>query len=777
MSDTSITNKEFIDFKYNFSPRIDARDKANGTAIYCLDIQLPGMLYAALLRSPFPHAKILNIDVSKAERLVGVKAVMVGKDCPYLYGRSIDDQPILALEKVRYIGEPIVAVVATDEDTAEEAIDLIKVVYEEIEPILDVERAKEPGGPLIHEDIGSYRNTLLAYPIKGTNVCSYFKLKKGDAEHARKRADLIIADRFTSPMASHCYIEPKSAIAQADSNGRITVWTGTSSPFRLTTVMCRTFGISHNDLRVIVPYMGGSFGGKSPVGMEPVAIALAKRTDGKPVKVARSRDDEFQNPTVKHSAIIDIKSGVKKDGTLLSREVNIVLDTGAYACTGPMVLRNAGFTAAGPYVIPNVRIDGLCVYTNKVPAGSHRGFGTQQAAWAYESHTDNIAKEMGIDPLEFRLRNIYKTGDESATGEILGNMALVECLERAARGLNWKKKDNGSANRKRGKGIACMQKPTSSPSASTAIVKMTEDGSVRVITSAVEMGQGIQTVIASIVSNELQVPYNSIKVTLPDTDFTPFDESSTGSKTTFHLGNAVKAAAIDVRNQLLKIAADFFEAPEDLLEIKEGYINIKENPERGRYPFSYFLTRGHYGKLSSITGRGSYYSGYVLPLNIETGQSKKPTAFWMYGAQAAEVEVDLETGHVKVLKVVAAHDVGRAISVAGCKQQIEGAVAMGIGIATFEEILFDRGRVINPSFRDYKTPTAMDIPDIEPIIVEGAFDENGPYGAKGLGEPALAATSPAIANAVFDAIGVRIIDLPLTPEKVLRAIRAKNNKR
>lgn len=777
MKQAELAREESFEFDNNLLPRIDARDKAEGSALFCMDLHLPGMLDTAILRSPIPHARILRIDTSRAEKLIGVKAVMIGKDCPYWYGRSIDDQPVLAIDKVRYRGEPVAVVAATDEDIAEEAIDLIRVDYEEMEPVLDVNKAKEPGGPLVHEDIASYRNTLLAYPVKGTNVCSHMKVRKGDVDHAVKRADLIVEDRFTSPMTSHCYIEPKGAIAQMDSSSRITVWTGTGSPWRLTTIMCRAFGMSHNDLRVIVPYVGGSFGGKSPVGLEPIAMALAKKTGGKPVRVAQHRDDEFQNPTVKHPAIIHIKSGVKKDGTLVTREVNILMDTGAYACTGPTVIRNAGYTASGPYVIPNVKIDGLCVYTNRVPAGSLRGYGTQQVAWAYECHTDHISKEIGMDPLDFRLKNLYRTGSETATGEILTPMALQECLEKAAKGIGWKEKREYTPHIKRGKGIACMQKTTASPSASTAIVKMAEDGSVRVISSAVELGQGIQTVLATIVSNELKVPYHRIRVTLPDTDSTPFDESSTASRATFHLGNAVKAAAVDVKNQLLKIAGDTLEVPEELLEMKEGHITVKESPQRGRFPYSHFLTRGHYGKLSSIVGRGSFYSNYVTPIDVETGQSKRPTAFWMYAAQAAEVEVDLETGHVKVLKIVAAHDAGKAISLLGCKQQIEGAVAMGIGIATFEELLFDdKGRVMNPNFRDYRVPTAMDIPAIEAIVVEGAFDEHGPYGAKGLGEPALSATSPAIANAVYDAIGIRVPDLPLTPEKVLKAIKAEYEK-
>lgn len=766
-----MVKEEFVDFNNNLLPRIDSMDKALGTAVYCVDIKLPGMLYSALLRSPFAHAKILNIDTSKAKAMPGVRAIMIGKDCPYLYGRSIDDEPVLAIDKVRYIGEPVVAVAAIDRDIAEEAIDLIKVDYEEIEPVLDVELAKEPGGPLVHEDIGSYRNSLLAYPVKGTNVCSFMKVRKGDTEDAMKKADLVMVDRFTSPMTSHAYIEPKAAIGQVDPSGRFTVWSGTGSPWRVTTIMCRSFGISHNNLRVIVPYVGGSFGGKSPVGLEPIAMALAMKTGGKPVKVSRYRDDEFQNPTVKHPAIIDIKSGVKKDGKLLAREVKIVMDTGAYATSGPTVIRNAGYTAVGPYVIPNVKIDGLCVYTNKVSAGSLRGYGTQQVAWAYECHTDNIARKLGIDPVEFRLKNLYRTGSESATGEILYSMALDECLKEAAKGIGWSKKAESSPTKRRGKGVAVMQKTTAAPSSSTAIVKMAEDGTVRVISSAVELGQGLQTVIATIACNVLQLPYDRIRVSMADTDSTPFDESSTASRATFHLGNAVKAAAEDVRSQLLKMASDTLEVPGELLEMKDGYISIKEAPQRGKFSYSHFLTRGHYGKLSSIIGRGSFYSNYVTPIDVETGQSKRPTAFWMYAAQSAEVEIDTETGHVKVLKVVAAHDAGRAISMMGCKQQIEGAVAMGIGIATLEELMFDKGRVLNTNFRDYKIPTSMDIPEIEPIVVEGAYDEHGPFGAKGLGEPALSATSPAIANAVFDAIGIRINDLPLTPEKVLKAIK------
>jgi carbon-monoxide dehydrogenase large subunit len=476
---------------------------------------------------------------------------------------------------------------------------------------------------------------------------------------------------------------------------------------------------------------------------------------------------------VKHAAIIDIRSSVNKDGSILAREVEILLDTGAYACTGPTVLRNAGFTVSGPYVIPNVKIDGLCVYSNKVPAGSQRGYGTPQMAWAYESHTDNIAHALGFDPVEFRLKHLYRTGSETATGEVLKSMALEECLKKAAETLNWNQKPVRHANIKRGKGIACMQKASASPSASTAIVKLSEDGTIRVVTSAAELGQGIQTVLATIVANELKVPYNIIRVVLPDTDSTPYDESSTSSRATFHIGNAVMYAAIDVRNQLLEIAARTLAVKEDMLQINDGCISIKGALERGKYSFSHFISKGHYGKLSSIIGRGSFYSDYVNPFDRETGQSTRPTSFWMYAAQAAEVEIDTETGKIKIMKLAAAHDVGRAISLVGCKQQIEGAVSMGIGQAIFEELIFRNGRVINTNFEDYKIPTIMDMPEIEAIVVEGAYSEHGPHGAKGLGEPALSATAAAIGNAVYDAVGLRIYDLPLNPEKVLMKLKQK----
>ena len=758
-------------------PRVDGEVKAKGVAVFGADLQLPGMLHGRILRSPHPHAKVMEVDVTKARRVPGVVGVITGKDVPYLYGRSIDDQPFLAIDRVRHIGDAVAAVAAESMEAAEEAVEQIEVKYEELPAVFDVEEALKPEAPIIHEKLGEYRRVLLVYPVPGTNICSQLSVNSGDFHLGFRRSDLVIENRFYSPMVQHCYLEPKVSVAQIDPSGRICVWTSTQSPYRLAEILLRVLNISYQNLRIVVPYVGGGFGGKAPVGTEPIAIGLARVCGNKPVKVSLDREEEFIGAYGKQAALVEIKSGVKRDGTIVARKVRILWDTGAYALTGPTICRNASYTAAGPYKIPNVYIEGLCLYTNNVPSGSFRGYGVPQVTWAYESHTDAIAKELGMDPYEFRMKSIYEEGTKSATGEKLRSVGIKSCLERVAAQLNWTRKPTSPElgfGKKRGKGMACTQKTTASPSSSSAFVRVERDGTVFVITSGVEQGQGSQTTMALIASEVLGIPLSNIRVSLPDTDFTPYDESTTSSKFTFHGGNAVLRAATDARKQILEIARKTFKVKSTKeLALADGFAFVKEDPENKKSIAS-LLTSGHYGRLANVVGKGKFFSDYVKPLDENTGRSTRPTAFWMYAAQGAEVEVDEETGEVRIIRVVAAHDVGKAINRVGCEQQIEGAVMMGIGQSLSEEMVMEKGKVFNASLKDYKVPTSLDMPEIVPEIVE-AKHWMGPFGAKGMGEPALAPTAAAIANAVYDAVGVRIYDLPLTPEKVLRALKAKRH--
>ena len=748
--------------------RIDAPEKVSGRAVYGVDLKLPGMLHARILRSPLPHARIVSIDTSRAERLIGVRAVVTGRDAPYTHNAAIiKDWPFFAQEKARHVGEAVAAVAAVDEETAEEAIGLIDVEYEELPAVFDPEAAMRDGAPLIHERLMEYPRAEAFHPVPGTNVCNYYKLRRGDAEQAFADCAVVVEERYTTAMMQHCPMEVHVAVAQQTSDGRLTVWTSAQSPYWTRAELATALGIPMTDIRVIVPYVGGGFGAKHAVKVEQYAIALARKASNRPVRIALTRAEEFGTALVRQPTIIDIKTGATRDGRILARKIRIVWNTGAYADLSPAVSRNAGFAAGGPYVIPHVWVDSYCVYTNNPVSGAFRGFGVPEVTWAGESQLDVVARELGMDPLEIRLRNAVEEGSESVLGEVLHSVGVKECLRRAADAIGWREpKPSG-----RGRGIACMHKSTGTPTSSAAFVKLNEDGTVSLLSSAVEMGQGAATVLAQIVAEELGVKPSHIRVVTPDTDVTPFERSTTSSRTTFHAGNALLAAARDARHQILEVAADLLEANPGDLELRDERVQVKGSPEHS-VPLAKLWRSGMYARGQyPILGRGAYStSGIYDPLDPKTGRSKRSTAFWMYAAQAAEVEVDVETGQVTVLRLTAAHDVGRAINPQTCRQQIEGALVMGLGQALFEELIVDQGRPVNPSFIDYKIPCTLDIPQLETILVEAEHHE-GPFGAKGLGEPGLAPTAAAIGNAILDALGVRMRGLPITAEKVLRALR------
>lgn len=746
-------------------PRVDAFEKVKGKAIYADDIRFPDMLYGKVLRSKLPHARIVNIDVSQAAGLRGVKAVMTGKDIPATYGPpglGLRDQPFFAFEKVRYIGEPIAAVVAIDEDVAQEAVDLIEVDYEELPAVFDPVLAMMPNAPILHEQLHTYQCPPAINPIPNSNICHYAKIRLGNIQQGFKESDFVFENNFKTQMVQHCSLEPHTAIAQMDPNGRIMLWVANDSPFACRRELAEALTIPISKIRVMVPFMGGGFGGKGGLTVEPICVALCMKANGKPVKVSWSRREEFESSLVRHPTTIDLKVGVKRDGTLMAFEEKTVWDTGAYSEKGPTICSRATSAASGPYRIPHLHIDGYCVYTNKVVSGALRGFGICQVTWACESQMDIIARELGMDPLELRLKNCFKNGDRSPTGQILQAVGIEECLKKVAEKIGWNKTIR---KKDRGFGIACMHK-WQAMLASSALVTLNEDGTVFVSLGTVEIGQGAYTIFSQIVSEELGVPLKNIIIGLPDTDYSPYDSSTTGSRSTFMMGNAVKRAAQDAKKQLLTLAAEKLEVDPDDLEAEGGRVFVKGSPGRG-IEIERLAQLSILSKSGPILGKGSYIMP-PKPVDRETGQGYE--TIWMYGAHAVEVKVDRDTGEVTVLRVVAAHDVGKAINPLNCEGQIEGSVVMGMGTSFWEEMVLEGGKVLNANLRDYKIPTALNVPEIFPILVEEKHPE-GPYGAKGLGEPALAPTAPAIANAIYDAIGVRIKDLPMTSEKILRALK------
>jgi CO/xanthine dehydrogenase Mo-binding subunit len=762
--------------------RLDYETKVTGKAQYLADMQVPGMCHGKILRSPLPHARIKSIDAAKALKVPGILAVITRDDIlhdqgiePY-YGPVFKDQTIVAVEKVRHVGDPVAAVAALDADAAEEALRLIDVEYEELPAVLDVQQALKPGGTLVHESVripeSGFADLAELKPIEGTNICTHFKLNRGDIQKGFAESDHIFEDTFTLPATQHSFLETHACIASVEPGGRITVWATTQNPFVVRTQLANIFKVPVSKVRVIVPYLGGGYGGKVYPKVEPITVALAQKA-GRAVRVVLSREEVFYTIT-KHAAVIRMKTGVKKDGTLLARECEIHLDTGAYAEIGPRVAKKSGYTAAGPYKIPNLKIDSYSVYTNKPPAGAFRGFGVSQSAWAVESQMDIIAAALKLDPVELRKQNGYNEGDRFVTEEKLHAVGLKECIDEVAKSIGWEKhgarsreQRAGNGSWRRGKGLACMIKATITPSISCAVVKLNEDASLSIYTGTVEMGQGSETVLAQIAGKELGIPLQAIQVLGVDTDVVPYDLTTSSSRSTFHMGKAVQLAAQDVMRQLKQIVVTEYGVPENKVTFANGKIRLPETQlDYAEVMFKRFGMQG-----GTLVG-----DGQVKTLVKDEFGEKSTSAFWFLAAGAAEVEVDLDTGKFKLIKYTTAVDVGKALNPLGCRQQLAGAAITGIGQAMFEEIAYDNGQLINPNLVDYVLPSLGDMPPvIDPICVE-VPDRNGPFGAKGIGESALIPVAPAIANAIYDAVGVRIKDLPIKAEKIYLALEDQKGK-
>lgn len=756
--------------------RLDYETKVTGKAQYLADMQVPGMCHGKILRSPLPHARITTIDTAKALKVPGVLAVITRDDIlhdqgiePY-YGPVFKDQTIVAVEKARHVGDPVAAVAALGLDAAEEALRLIEVEYEELPAVLDVHQALQPGATLVHDSVripeSGFADLAELRPIEGTNICTHFKLNRGDIEMGFAESDHIFEDTFTLPATQHSFLEAHACIASVEPGGRMTVWATTQNPFVVRTQLANIFKVPVSRVRVIVPYLGGGYGGKVYPKLEPITVALAQKA-GRPVRVVLSREEVFYTIT-KHAAVIRMKTGVKKDGILVARECEIHLDTGAYAEIGPRVAKKSGYTAAGPYKIPHLKIDSYSVYTNKPPAGAFRGFGVSQSAWAVESQMDIIAAALKIDPLELRKKNGYEEGDRFVTEEKLRAVGLKECLDEVAKSIQWKEQGARSIERgakngslRRGKGLACMIKATITPSISCAVVKLNEDASLSIYTGTVEMGQGSETVLAQIAGKELGIPLRAIQVLGVDTDVVPYDLTTSSSRSTFHMGKAVQLAAQHIVNQLKQIVVKEYGVPEDQVTLADGKIRLPET----QIDYAEVML-----KRFGMPGGTLVGDGQVKTLVKDEFGEKSTSAFWFLAAGAAEVEVDLDTGKFKLVKYATAVDVGKAINPLGCRQQLAGAAITGIGQAMFEEIAYDNGQLINPNLVDYVLPSLGDMPSvIDPICVE-VPDRNGPFGAKGIGESALIPVAPAIANAIYDAVGVRIKDLPIKAEKIYLAL-------
>ena len=761
--------------------RLDYETKVTGRAQYLADMNIPGMCHGKILRSPYAHARIKSIDSSRAAKVPGVVAMLTRDDIlndegiePY-YGPVFKDQTIVAVEKVRHVGDPVAAVAALTADAAEAALGLIEVDYEELPAVLDVQESLKPNATLIHDSVklpeSGFADLAELKPVEGTNLCTHFKLVRGNIEKGFAEADRIFEDTFTLPATQHSFLETHACIASVEPAGRITVWATTQNPFVVRTQLANIFKVPVSKVRVVVPYLGGGYGGKVYPKVEPITVALAQKA-GRPVRVVLSREEVFYTIT-KHAAVIRMKTGVKNDGTLVARECEIHLDTGAYAEIGPRVAKKSGYTAAGPYKIPHLKIDSYSVYTNKPPAGAFRGFGVSQSAWAVESQMDIIAAALQMDPLELRKKNGYDEGDRFVTEEKLHAVGLKQCLNEVAESIGWDstkfKASNGQSSARgslrRGKGLACMIKATITPSISCAVVKLNEDASLSLYTGTVEMGQGSETVLAQIAGKELGIALSKIQVLGVDTDVVPYDLTTSSSRSTFHMGKAVQLAAQDILRQLREIAAKEYGVPEEKISFADGKIRLPETQlDYAELMLKRFGMRG-----GTLVGEGE-----VKTSTKDEYGDKSTSAFWFLAAGAAEVEVDIDTGKFKLVKYATAVDVGKALNPLGCRQQLAGAAITGMGQAMFEEIAYDNGQLINPNLVDYVLPSLGDMPPIiDPICVE-VPDRNGPFGAKGVGESALIPVAPAIANAIYDAVGIRIKDLPIKAEKVYLGLHPIN---
>jgi carbon-monoxide dehydrogenase large subunit len=746
-------------------PRIDALEKVTGRATYIDDLKFSDVLHGKILHSPHAHAKIKRIDTSKAKALPGVRAVVTGRDVHFRGGEAIKDQPFLAVEKVRCVGEPVAAVAADTKGIAEHAVKLIEVEYEPLPAVLDVMEALKPNAPLIHEEMHTYEHMPIVKIIPRTNICAKFEFKQGDVEKGFREADYVFEDTFHFPTGHHCQIEPFGAVAQVDVTGKITVWVTNDAPHRLRKDLTEAMQIPFDKLRIICPpYIGGGFGGKGGLKLEMQCIALAMHTNHRPVKIVLSREEVFTSSVMRHAAVGTVKTGVRKDGTIIATHAKLYYDTGAYAEKGPTVTLHGCDSGVGPYKVPNTLVEGYTVYTNNPIAGALRGYGLAQSTWAHETMIDMIADKLGFDQIEFRLKNALEEGAVNPVrGDVLTSVGLKECIIKAAKAIEWGKPRPPN----RGVGIACEIKTVKTPSGSSAFVKVEQDGSASVIQSGVEVGQGIKTILAQIASEELGIPLERITITSPDTDYTPWDASTTSSRSTFHMGNAVRNAAKDAKSQIFALAAPVLNANSEDLEALNGEIRVKAG---GKKVTIAEAIRGEWKSGLTILGRGTYYP------NVKGTMFSAPSIYYMYAAHAVDLEVDPETGKIRIHKVAAAHDVGKAINPMTVEGQIEGGLVHGLGIAVFEEVLYDdNGKMMNPNFRDYRVPTAVDAPEIMPIIVE-AQDPGGPFGAKGIGEVPLVMSPTAVGNAIYNATGIRLKDLPATQERLFKLLKENRSR-
>jgi CO/xanthine dehydrogenase Mo-binding subunit len=739
--------------------RVDGLEKVTGEAKYTGDLNLPGLLEAKVLRSPFPHARIQSIRTEKAVARPGVVAVLSRddvKDINPFYGNCLRDRPLVALDKVRFVGEPVAVVAAEDSLIAEEALALIDVRYQELPCLATVEDALAPGAPLVHESMagtGEFHDIATVGALMKPNVCHYEFFERGDAVRGFAEADQVLEETFEFPMIYQYAMEPHTSVARVTA-GAITLWSSSAHPFLVRSELAHMFGLPHAKVEVVVPYVGGAYGSKSYFKIEPLIVAMARKTAGRPVRLAQSVPEAMLT-TRRHSATVRIKTGFKRDGMLVARDAQVVMDTGAYADNGPRVAKRAISRMIGPYKLGNCKVEVSAIYTNTVPAGSMRSIGGPQTIWALESHMDSIAHRLGLDPLEFRMRNLLERGEELKAGATPMDADLRQGTKVAADYVCWSER---SKRMGKGRGVAVGVSDSEAMPVSVALVRLLADGSVLLLAGTTEVGQGARTILSQIVAQELDVPIESVIMRGTDTLATPFDRSTGASRSTTVMGSAVKIAALDLRNQLIAAAAEALETNATSIFLRNGTASSGDRSlSYGEVVSRYFGMPG-----GELIGRGTMRPGQ--------GLGPKLPLFWETGMGAAEISLDIETGAIKIDRYITVADVGKAINLVQAEGQDEGAAIQGLGHTLYESLHYENGQPLNANLVDYRVPRFTDMPaQFDSALIENE-DGPGPYGAKGMGESGIVSIAPAIGNAIFQATGVRIRTLPLTPERVWRAL-------
>ncbi len=772
--------------------RIDVVEKLTGQALYTADLEFAGMLHGKVLRSPHAKARIKKIDVSKAKKLVGVHAVLTGNDLDYRVGLYLVDKYILARDTIRHFGEAVAAVAAETPAIAQQALDLIEIEYEVMTPFLDPKQVFDKKAPLVHPDLGSYSYVEAVFtPVPGTNIANHTKLRKGNVEKGFKEADYVIEREYTNPNVQHVPMETHIAVGKWDTGDRITIHTSAQSPFTVRNLFAHSFKIPHCNIRVITPYLGGGFGGKAGIHLEPLCCCLSKLSGGRPVRIQATREEEFSLLPCRSGLIYNIKTGVKKNGKIVAQKMTMYWDAGAYADYAVNVTRASGFSASGPYEIENAWVDAYTVYTNKPFGTAYRGFGHVEFSWGMERHMNYVADTLGIDPLEFRKINALRPGSKTMTGEevVANTGSVTKCMDAVAKSINYGKLTAAELAREKktgmkiGKSVVALQKAPAMPpfTGTVMILKLNEDGSVTGSHSLTDYGMGTYTSLAQMIADVLRWPLERIRLPIEnDTDRDPYDWQTVASKGLLLSGNAAILAAKDLLDKCYDVAAQALRAQKCDLDHDAEKVFVRHHPKSHvtykQMAVGYAYPNGN-AICGPIIGIGRYIAQGLTNLDKETGQGN-PALDWTFGAHGLIVEVCEKTGAFNIIKVASAYDIGQVINEGSVRGQAIGGMIQGLGTAMCEGYIYnDKGQLLNPSFTDNKIPTSLDIPEEIDCIAIETPQIDGPFGARGVGEHSMIAVCGALGNAIEKATGAVLTHMPIRQENVWKALQNRSGKK